>query len=188
MEIIKQFAEKNPCFQLNKKRHNKQYITFQDRGPVGIVLYSVGCAQPSAQVFAKRQDKYNATTAVHAFLQSDGTVYQTLPWNYMGWHVGGAANLTHIGVKMTEPGEDYTKEEARKQIDGTYQTAVELFAWLCKKYNIKPSSIMSHREAGIRGLGSKHEDLEKLWSTYNTPYTMDKFRQDVHNKIMSENF
>ena len=40
--------------------------------------------------------------AVHAFVQADGTCYQTLPWNYRAWHAGGSANNSHIGIEMTE--------------------------------------------------------------------------------------
>lgn len=181
MHIIQQFSVNNPCYQLNLKRRQQQYRTFQDRGPQGLVLHSVGCNQSQAQVFANQWARYTAQVAVHAVLQHDGLVIQCLPWNYLGWHVGGAANLTHIGVEMTEP--DYRTPDARAQVKGTYETAVELFAYLCKKYKIDPKNIISHREAHQRGLGSNHGDPELLWKRYNTGYTMDGFRKAVQNKI-----
>ena len=67
------------------------------------MLHSVGTPQPDASVFAGRWNRAGTEVAVHAVLQADGTVYQCLPWNYRGWHAGGSANDTHVGVEMTEP-------------------------------------------------------------------------------------
>ena len=181
MQIVQQFSVNNPCYQLNKRRKTAAYRTFQDRGPIGIVLHSVGCAQPSAQVFAKQWGRYTAKVAVHDVLQDDGLVIQCLPWNYLGWHVGGAANQTHIGVEMTEPGPK--TKDPKAHVAGTYNTAVELFAFLCKTQNIDPKNIMSHREAHKRGLGSNHGDPESLWKKYKTGYTMNGFRKAVQEKM-----
>ena len=128
MNIIEAFAEKNRCYQIGAPLY-----------PQGIMLHSVGCAQPSAAVFARSFNQYQpggASVCVHAFAQADGTVYQLLPWEMRGWHCGGSANSTHIGVEMTEPSKGMTYAEAAEQIAGTYHTAVELFAALCKQYGL----------------------------------------------------
>ena len=45
---------------------------------------------------------------VHAFIGklADGTVatYQTLPWDYRGWHCAGSGNDTHISFEICEDG------------------------------------------------------------------------------------
>ena len=74
MNIIEKFITKNDCYQANLKRADSRYITFQDKGPQGLILHSVGCAQPSAQVFVRLWDVPNKSVAVHAVLQADGTV------------------------------------------------------------------------------------------------------------------
>ena len=76
-----------------------------------------------------------------------------------GWRDGGAANGTHIGIEMTEPNcIQYTfganfictdKESAVSQVKGTYNAAVELFAYLYKIYNfdtLKDGMIIYHAE------------------------------------------
>ena len=194
MKLIESFITRNPCYGANMANADYRYTTFQRRGPLGLVLHSVGCAQPSAEVFVK---KWNSTSydraCVHAFIDANtGTVYQCMPWNFRAWHVGGSANNTHIGVEMCEPsaikyttGAKFTikdKEKAFRQCETAYKSAVELFAMLCNKYKLDPLKdgvILSHNECGKRGIGSGHVDPEHLWSGLGIGYTMDGFRNDV---------
>ena len=198
MKLIESFLEKNPCYGANMSNADDRYTTFQRRGPLGLVLHSVGCAQPSAEVFVK---KWNSTSydraCVHAFIDANtGTVYQCMPWNFRAWHVGGSANNTHVGVEMCEPsaikyttGAKFTitdKEKAFKQCETAYKAAVELFAMLCNKYRLDPLKdgvILSHNECGKRGIGSGHVDPEHLWSGLGIGYTMDGFRKDVKSAM-----
>ena len=174
MQIIEAFAVKNKCYQAGAPLY-----------PQGIMLHSVGCAQPSAAVFARSFNQYQpggASVCVHVFVQADGTVYQTMPWETIAWHCGGSANSTHIGVEMTEPSAGMTYAEAAEQIAGTYHTAVELFAALCKQYGLDPAQdgvIIGHAEGHRRGVASNHADPEHLWRQYGMGYTMDGFRADV---------
>lgn len=174
MQITERFAVKNKCYQAGAP------LT-----PRGIMLHSVGTPQPTAAVFARSFNQYQpggASVCVHAFVQADGTVYQTLPWEMIAWHCGGAANQTHIGVEMTEPSAGMTYAEAAEQIAGTYRTAVELFAQLCGVYGLDPLAdgvIIGHAEGHRRGVASNHADPELLWRTYDMGYTMDGFRADV---------
>ncbi len=177
----------NPCYKAGKK------ITVK-----GLMLHSVGCSQPRASVFINTQNKAGYTSAcVHGFIDAnDGTVYQTLPWNHRGWHCGsgskGSGNNTHIGIEMCEPacikytgGASFTwsdKAAARAAVKRTYEAAVELFAALCKQYNLDPLKdgvIVSHREGSQRGIATNHADPEHLWTQLDTGYTMDGFRRAV---------
>ena len=182
MEIIEAFVTKNKCYQIGTPLK-----------PRGIMLHSVGTPQPSAAVFARGFNQYQpggASVCVHAFVQADGTVYQTLPWEMIAWHCGGGANGTHIGVEMTEPdcirytgGATFVcsdRARAVAQVTGTYNTAVALFAQLCTQFGLDPrSDIISHAEASVMGIGTDHADPEHLWQQLGTGYTMDGFRTDV---------
>ena len=184
MNLIESILTKNPCYIAGSK------ITVK-----GLMLHSVGCSQPSAQVFVRN---WNTSTnvvqaCVHGFIDANtGDVYQTLPWEHRGWHAGGAANNTHIGVEMCEPDcITYTKgasfkctdtTRAKEMVTRTYNSAVELFAYLCTKYNLNPLAdgvIISHSEGYKRGVSSNHADPEHLWKGLKLPYTMDGFRKDV---------
>lgn len=174
MEIIEAFAVKNKCYQAGAALV-----------PRGIMLHSIGTPQPSAAALARYFDQYQPggqSVCVHAFVQADGTVYQTLPWEMRGWHCGGAANNTHIGIEMTEPSAGMAYAEAAAQITGTYRTAVALFAQLCETYGLDPLAdgvIIGHAEGHRRGVASNHADPEYLWQQYGMGYTMDGFRAAV---------
>lgn len=174
MKIVQNFLTKNPCYTAGKK------ITVK-----GLMLHSVGCQQPSASVFLK---SWNTPTykraCVHAFIDANnGKVYQTLPWNHRGWHCGGSANNTHIGVEMCEPATT-DKVKGRAMVQRTYDTAVALFAHLCVKYNLDPmTDIISHKEGAAKGVASNHSDPEHLWKKWGMGYTMTTFRKAVKSAM-----
>lgn len=187
MEVIESILTNNPCYRAGKKIAVK-----------GIMLHSVGCPQPSAEKFVKMWNTPDASRAcVHAFIDgTTGRVYQTLPWEHRAWHCGGNANSTHIGVEMCEPscihytsGASFTcadEQAALAVVQRTYNTAVELFAFLCKKFGLNPLEdgvIISHKEGHKRGLASGHGDPEHLWSGIKCGYTMEGFRKEIANTI-----
>lgn len=181
MKLVQSILTKNPCYTAGRK------ITVK-----GLMLHSVGCSQPKASVFINSWNSASYDRAcVHGFIDgNDGTVYQTLPWNHRGWHAGGDANNTHIGVEMCEPacikytgGSSFTCSDtttARAVAKRTYEAAVELFAMLCKEYGLNPlTAIISHKEGHAKGIASNHGDPEHLWKGLGMNYTMDTFRQAV---------
>lgn len=186
MNITKQILTKNPCYKAGKTIKVK-----------GLMLHSVGCSQPSAMAFIKSWNTSSAKVCVHGFIDGNtGKVYQTLPWNHRGWHCGGEANDTHIGIEMCEPdcieytrGAKFTcsdRARAAAIVDRTYKSAVELFAYLCNKYSLNPLAegvILAHSEGYARGLTSNHADPEHLWKGLKLPYTMDGFRKDVKSAM-----
>lgn len=183
MEIVESFLTQNPCYKAGKKIK----VT-------GLMLHSVGCPQPSAEVFVKNwNNAASGRACVHAFIDANtGKIYQTLPWEHRGWHCGGSGNSTHIGVEMCEPdcikytgGASFqcmNEEKARAMAKRTYDRAVDLFAVLCKSYGLNPLAdgvIISHKEGHSRGIASGHGDPEHLWNGLKTGYTMDGFRKAV---------
>lgn len=190
MEIVQSIMKNNPCYKAGKKIAVK-----------GLMLHSVGCSQPSAETFIRNWDKPEQERAcVHAFIDGNtGKVYQTLPWDHRAWHAGGSANNTHIGVEMCEPsciqytgGATFTctdQTAAMEVIKRTYAAAVELFAFLCREYNLDPLEdgvVISHKEGHGRGIASGHGDPNHLWNGVQSGYTMDGFRKDVKAAMGSE--
>ena len=186
MRIIESFLKSNRCYQ--KAEQNT-------RG--GLMLHSVGCPQPSAQAFVGSWNNAEKAACVHAFIDANtGDIYQTLPWEYRGWHCGsgakGSGNDTHIGVEMCEPscikytgGATFTCSNipaAQEAVRRTYESAVQLFAELCKKFRLDPLAdgvILSHEEGHRRGIASNHGDPVHLWNQLKMGYTMDGFRKAV---------
>lgn len=191
MQIIKAFTTRNKCYQIGTPLK-----------PRGIMLHSIGCPQPNAYVMAQSYNQYRPngqSVCVHAFVQRDGTVYQTLPWTVQAWHCAGSANATHIGIEMTEPASiaytgygaewrDLDTVATETHIRGTYAAAVELFAQLCTQFDLDPLAdgvIISHAEGAARGIASAHADPTHLWRAFGM--TMNGFRADVAAKMAAGN-
>lgn len=199
MEIIQAHLTKNPYWAKNKTPTDPRYREYQQHGPKGLVLHSIGCPQPSAMVLIKSWNDPGYTRAcIHGFIDANtGTVYQTMPFNYRAPHAGGKATDTHIGIEMCEPdcirytsGSNFACSNvprAREMVRRTYLAAVELFAQICTDYGWNPMAdgvIISHREGHERGIASNHDDPEHLWRGLGLGYTMDTFRKDVKAKMM----
>ena len=180
MNLKQNYLTQSGCYKAGK------HITVK-----GLMIHSVGCPQPKADVFMKNWNRADANACVHAIVEPDGDVYQLLPWDFRGWHCGGSANNTHIGVEMTEPatikyagGASWTEtgdgENTKNHVLATYKYAVELFAYLCSQYNLDPLAdgvVISHSEGCRRGIASNHGDVEHLWSKFGL--TMAQFRKDI---------
>jgi len=190
MNLIQHYMTNNDCYKGGRT------ITVQ-----GLMIHSVGCAQPSAMSFINNWDKPGVQVAVHGLIEPGGDVYQTLPWNRRGWHCAsgtkGSGNSTHIGVEMTEPAcikyvggatwevkSGHTVSEVETHAKATYKTAVELFAYLCDTYKLNPLAdgvIISHSEGYKRGIASNHGDVEHIWNKFGM--TMAQFRLDIQAKM-----
>lgn len=169
----------------------------------GFFLHSVGVGQPDPLVFIRQWDKASFTYAgINGFIGADA-VYLTAPCLETPGrvkrmpHAGKpAGNNGYIGFEMCEPaqihytvGASFTvqdKAAARAYCRKTYANAVQLFAKLCSFHGKDPLQdgvILSHNEAGRRGIASGHVDPEHLWRGLGLPYTMNGFRQDVANAM-----
>ena len=180
MNLKQNYLTESGCYKAGKR------ITVK-----GLMIHSVGCPQPKADVFMKYWNRADANACVHAIVEPDGDVYQLLPWDFRGWHSGGGANNTHIGVEMTEPstikyagGANWTEtgngENTKAHVLATYKCAVELFAYLCQQFGLDPVAdgvIISHSEGCKRGIASNHGDVEHLWSKFGL--SMQQFRKDI---------
>jgi LysM repeat protein len=151
--------------------------------PIGIVIHST--ATPgvmAADWFGRWNKSYKAgeidrQVCTHAFVD-DEECWQYLPWNYRGWHVGGAGNDTHIGIELCEPKDWATN---KKYFDKVYANAVELCVLLVKMYNIPVENIIDHAQAYRMGLGSNHVDVGHWFPKFGK--NMDMFREDVRKAL-----
>ena len=182
--IHQSYLTNNDCYKANKPLSVR-----------GLTLHSVGCAQPSAMAFISTWNQPQVKKCTHGFIDGNtGEIYQTLSWKLSGWHAGGDANHTHIGVEMCEPAtiryttgtdfEDLDPSSTKTVVERTYASAVLLFAHLCQKFSLHPMAdgvILSHKEEHRRGIASNHGDPEHLWT--NLGLTMDGFRRAVQSSM-----
>ena len=81
------------------------------------------------------------------------------------------------------------KAKAQAVVKKTYESAVNVFAYLCAKYKLNPlgkNVIISHNEGYKLGIASGHKDPEHLWKQLGMPYTMDTFRKDVKKAMENQ--
>lgn len=187
MNIEKRILNQNPCYKAGR--------TIQ---PKGIMVHSLGVAQPDPEVFARLWNQQKATVCVHAIVGAD-KVLQFLPWNHRAWHCGkgphGSGNDTHISFEMCEPaGHTYqggmmVGYDVAKNADffnRVYCNAVELAANLCQMYKLDPmTQIICHCEGNRLGIASNHSDVLHWFPKHGK--NMDTFRQDVAAKMKGEN-
>ena len=189
MNLHKLILTKNECYQQGKPLAVR-----------GLMLHSTGAPNTRLSRYVGPDDGLLGTNqygnhwnqfrpdgrqvCVHGFIGrlKDGTIatYQTLPWDVRGWHAGGAANNTHIGVEICE---DDLADGA--YFSAVYQEAVELFATLCKEFRLDPlKNIICHAEGYKQGVASNHGDVTYWFSKHNK--TMDDFRWDVKEQMSQE--
>lgn len=185
MNLHKLILTENACYKAGRK------IT-----PKGIMVHSTGANNPNLRRYVGpddgllgvnqygnhwNQDKPGGSyVCVHGFIGklADGTVatYQTLPWNWRGWHAGdgskGSANDTHISFEICE--DDLSDSS---YFSAVYQEAVELCAYLCKQYDLTEKDILCHSEGYTKGIASNHGDVMHWFPKFGK--SMDTFRADV---------
>ena len=181
MNLQKCYLTKNDCYKAGKT------IT-----PKGVMVHSTGANNPNLKRYVQPDDGKLGTNlnkndwnrsglqvCVHAFIGklANGSVatYQTLPWNYRGWHCGKSGNNTHISFEICEDG-----LSDKKYFDAVYQEAVELTAMLCKEYKLDPLAdgvVICHSEGYKRGIASNHGDVMHWFPKHGK--SMDDFRADV---------
>lgn len=195
MRLETKYLTKNPYF------NDGRWIT--GTAFRGFFLHSVGVGQPDPLVFIRQWNSASYGRAgINGFIGADA-VYLTAPCLETPGrvkrmpHAGKpAGNNGYIGFEMCEPaqihytvGASFTvrdKAAAQAYCRKTYQNAVQLFARLCSFHGKNPLEdgvILSHNEAGKRGIASGHVDPEHLWRGLGLPYTMAGFRQDVANAM-----
>lgn len=194
--MVTRYMTKNPWYKRGK------IITKLD----GFMLHSVGVGQPSAMVFINQFDDPNYERAcVSGFIDPNET-YITMPCletpgKVMRAPHGGKSysNNHYIGFEMTEPEEIkyiggatfqvLNRTKAVAHVESVTKRAVDLFAQLCTFHGLDPLKdgvIISHAEGSRRGIASAHADPDHLWKGLNMDYNMDKFRQDVAEKMKGE--
>lgn len=124
----------------------------------------------------------------HAFIGklADGSIatYQTLPWDYVGWHSGNGflgrvqnANSTgYIGFEICEDG-----LEDGEYFAAIYKEAVDLCVYLCRKFKLSAYDIIDHSEGHKLGIASNHADVEHWFKRHGK--NMDDFRAEVLNAL-----
>lgn len=191
MEIITAYATKNDC-----------YKAARPMTPVGIVLHSTGANNPNLKRYVdcasecginlygnhwNNPSKKIGKVCVHSFIGYDKNknvrVANILPYKYACWGCGsgmkGSYNYNPTGHIQIELCEDNLQNA--EYFNQVFTVAAEYCAMLCKQFNLKPSTIVSHSEAHTKGYASNHADCDHWFRKHGK--TMDDFRELVESLL-----
>ncbi|HCT90163.1 MAG TPA: hypothetical protein DF613_02085, partial [Lachnospiraceae bacterium] len=155
----------NGCYKAGKKRSKT----------TGIVKHSTGANNPYLRRYIddpgnlgentnnNHWNRPGVSTCVHFMIGKDKAgkvaIYQLLPLDYRCWGCGsgpkGSYNASHVQYEICEDG-----LTDRKYFEEAFAAAAWLDAYICKKYGLKASSIVSHKEAHEKGYATNHGDCD----------------------------
>lgn len=186
--ITKRFCTKNSRYKANQKLN-----------PAGVVLHSIGCPQPDANVL-QRSWQNNVSPYVTHYVLDDEKILQCMPHDRKCWHAGSPGNAKWLGVEMCEPssikyipnaGAKFTIKDraaSRAYCEKAYKNAVWLLAELCREYGWNPqTAILTHYEVTKRKLSkTDHVDPEHLWNGLGLSYSLETLRKDVASAMVKQ--
>lgn len=155
---------------------NGAYRSGRKINPQGSVNHSVGCAQPSVEVFYRNMNKSSAGWGVNAILgdfhKGDGRILVTMPLNARPWGCGsgkkGSWNNIKVQWEVCEPaGHTYSGgtmigyDIAKNQVyfDRMWKMLVAWNVYVVDKFGFPISGISDHIESYYAGYGSGHADM-----------------------------
>lgn len=173
---------------------NGAYQAGRKINPQGCVNHSVGCAQPSVDVFFNLMNKSSAGWGVNALLgdfhKGDGRILVVLPLDARPWGCGsgskGSWNNTKVQWEVCEPaGHTYaggtmiSYDVAKNQVyfNRMWKMLVAWNVYLVKKFGYDINGISDHAESYRAGYGSNHSDMGQWLPKHGK--SMDALRQEV---------
>jgi N-acetyl-anhydromuramyl-L-alanine amidase AmpD len=182
MNLTKHYLTENDCYKAGKKIDVK-----------GLMIHSTGANNPKLSRYIDdpslgtiSSGHWNTSkpggrqVCVHGFIgkdkEGDIRTIQTLPWNHRGWGGGGSSNNTHIHIEICEA--ELNDEVYFKVV---YKEAVELFAYLCKKFDLTEKDVTTHCDGYKKGIASNHGDVMHWFPKHGKD--MDDFRADIKKAL-----
>lgn len=190
MEI--KYATANGAYTAGRKINNHE----------GSVNHSVGCAQPSVDVFFNLMNKSTAGWGVNAILgdfhKGDGRILVTMPLDARPWGCGsgkkGSWNNTKVQWEVCEPaGHTYSGgtmigyDVAKNQVyfNRMWKMLVAWNVYIVEKFGYPISGISDHIESYYAGYGSGHADMGHWLPKHGK--SMDALRAEVQAILAGEN-
>ena len=151
--------------------------------PQGILLHSTGVDQRRISAYTVQWNRPGVEVCVHGMLGLDDAgalcYTQILPYSTACWGCGagkyGSYNRSHIQFEICEDQQD--PDWCRL----TYVAALEVCEGLCRRYGLRPDSVVCHSEAHARGYASNHGDVMHWWPKHGL--SMDGFRRELRERL-----
>lgn len=137
----------------------------------GIVIHYTGnpgsTAKGNRDYFESLKDTHTTSASSHFVVGLDGEVIQCLPLQEISY-ASNQRNIDTISIECCHPDEKgkFTKE--------TYDSLVQLVAWLCGEYNLKQNDIIRHYDVTGKICPKYYVEHEDAW---------EQFKSDVFTYI-----
>lgn len=120
-------------------------------------------AMDNRNYFENLKDTHTTSVSSHYIIGLDGTIIQCIPLSEIAY-ASNDRNVDTISIECCH------KKKNGAFTDETYQSLVELTAWLCGEYNLEKDDIIRHYDVTGKNCPKYYVEHEDLW---------EKFKQDV---------
>ena len=110
------------------------------------------------------------SASAHFIIGYDGEIIQCLPLDEIGYAVK-TRNYDSISIECCY------RDDSGKFTDATYQSLLELTAWLLKEYKLAPNDVLRHYDVGGKKCPLYFVEHEDSW---------EQFRQDLTDYILEK--
>lgn len=110
------------------------------------------------------------SASAHFIIGYDGEIIQCLPLDEIGYAVK-TRNYDSISIECCY------RDDSGKFTDATYQSLLQLTAWLLKEYKLAPNDVLRHYDVGGKKCPLyfvEHEDSWEQFRQYLTDYILEK--------------
>ena len=140
-------------------------------GITGIVIHYTAnpgsTAQENRDYFEGLKDSHETSASSNFVVGLEGEIIQCVPT----WEVAYASNERNkdtISIECCHP------DETGKFTEETYQSMVQLTAWLCRKYSLTADTVISHYDVTGKNCPKYFVENEEAWAN---------FKEDVANAL-----
>ena len=110
------------------------------------------------------------SASAHFIIGYDGEIIQCLPLDEIGYAVK-TRNYDSISIECCY------RDDSGKFTDATYQSLLQLTAWLLKEYKLAPNDVLRHYDVGRKKCPLYFVEHEDSW---------EQFRQDLTDYILEK--
>ena len=140
-------------------------------GITGIVIHYTAnpgsTAQENRDYFEGLKDTHETSASSNFVVGLEGEIIQCVPT----WEVAYASNERNkdtISIECCHP------DETGKFTEETYQSMVQLTAWLCRKYSLTADTVIRHYDVTGKNCPKYFVENEEAWAN---------FKEDVANAL-----
>ncbi|MDE7015781.1 MAG: N-acetylmuramoyl-L-alanine amidase, partial [Kineothrix sp.] len=116
-------------------------------------------AEQNRSYFESLAESHERSASAHFVIGFDGTIVQCIPTKEIAYAVKGR-NYDSISIECCYINENGKFESA------TYNSLIELTAWLLHKYELEPGDVLRHYDEGGKNCPKYYVEHEDAWNRF----------------------